>query len=288
MLLGSHLSIAGGLHKALESARAHGFNAVGLFLRNQRQWREPALTETAVEEFRRVRAQSGVQVVVAHGSYLANLAGYEPVREKSIAAIAGDLGRAARLGVEHLVLHPGWHHDEAEGIRRIADGINEAFERCGENSVRLLLETTSGSTGSIGGKFEHLAEILHLVASPRRLGVCLDTCHVFAAGYDIRTADAYERTMRQFDETIGLKNLLAVHLNDSLGGLGSRRDRHEHIGRGKIGREGFANVVRDSRLAAVPMILETPKGQDEKGRDWDDANAAVLRRLGRQGPRRKP
>jgi len=282
MLLGSHLSIAGGLHHALLAAGRYGFGTVAVFVRNQRQWHVPPLPASAVAEFRRVRRRLGIGPVVAHGSYLVNLAGDDEVRGKSVAATLADLERCGLLGIEYLVLHPGSRADADEGVRRIADALNEVLAACRFRRPRLLLETTAGAGHSIGGSFEQLAAILARLRRPRRVGVCLDTCHVFAAGYDLRTPRAYRRTLARFDRLIGLDRLGAIHLNDSLRGLGSRLDRHEHIGRGRIGRAGFAQFVRDRRLADVPMILETPKGLDDRGRDWDAVNAAVLRRLAGQ------
>jgi len=279
MLLGSHLSIAGGLHHALIAAERHGFGTVAMFVRNQLQWRVPRLSEAAVAGFRRVRRRLGIGPIVAHGSYLVNLAGDGIVRRKSIAATRADLDRCGRLGIEYLVIHPGSHADADEGVRRIADALNDVFAACRFRRPKVLLETTAGAGHCLGDTFEQLAAILARVRRPRRVGVCLDTCHVFAAGYDLRTPQAYRRTLGRFDRVIGLGRLGAIHLNDSPKPLGSRRDRHEHIGRGRIGRAGFAHIVRDRRLAGVPMILETPKGLDARGRDWDEINARTLRRL---------
>jgi deoxyribonuclease-4 len=319
MLLGSHLSIAGGLSNALREARRYHFATMAMFVRNQRQWACPPLTEEAVGEFRLLRRKLGIGPVAAHGSYLLNLCGEEEIRRKSIAALGEDLIRCERLGIDYLVIHPGSRADVKEGVRLIAEGLSEVMrgemEGAGdvgratglaapracctrnpriESAARvqpppprlsctpytmILLETTAGAGHSIGGRFEELAEVLSLVSPPERVGVCLDTCHVFAAGYDIRSPQAYAETMSRFDAAIGLARLKLVHVNDSKGDLGSRLDRHEHIGEGKIGLEGFANLVRDERLAAVPLILETPKGKDPRGRDWDRLNARALRGL---------
>ena len=279
MLIGAHLSIAGGMGKALEAAQAFGFETLGLFVRNQRQWRCRPLDEEQVESFRKLRRRTRIGPVVAHGSYLVNLAGSRDVRRKSIVAMREDLDRCGRLGIEYLVIHPGSHQTARAGIRLIAKALNALIAGCSHRRQKVLLETTAGGGRRIGSSFEQLAEILALLDRPRRFGVCLDTCHVFAAGYDIRTARAYERTMAAFDRTIGLGRLLAVHVNDSLRGLGSGIDRHSHIGHGCIGLRGFANLVNDARLADVPLILETHKGKDESGRDWDLVNAETLRAL---------
>lgn len=284
MRLGSHLSIAGGLHRALEAAAGYGFPVVALFVRNQRQWQAPPLRDEEVQTFRDARQACGIETVVAHGSYLVNLAGEGPVRKKSIAAVAEDLGRCGRLGIEHLVIHPGSAEDTQAGIGRIAAGIDEALRRARNSPATLLLETTAGQGNCIGHRFEHLADILGQAARTARLGVCLDTAHVFAAGYDLRTPQAGRKLLRQFDTVVGLERLKAVHVNDSLKPLGSRVDRHAHLGRGCIGREGFGWLVRSRKLPDVPLILETPKGEDPRGRDWDRVNAGLLRQLaGRQG-----
>lgn len=279
MLLGSHLSIAGGLDKVLLSAAEYGFQAVGMFVRNQLQWRAPPLDEQAVGTFRRTRRRLGIRAVVAHASYLVNLAGRADVRARSIAAMIEDLRRCARLGVEYLVLHPGSNPDGARGIGLIAAALNDIASATPRARPRILLETTAGQGDCIGHRFEQLGEILARLERPARFGVCLDTCHVFAAGYDLRSPRAYAEMMASFDREIGLAELRAIHLNDSKHGLGSRVDRHAHIGHGRLGRRAFAHIVNDPRLADVPMILETPKEKDGKGRDWDAINARTLRGL---------
>lgn len=303
MLLGSHLSIAGGLDRAPEAAGRYGFSTVALFVRNPRQWRVPPLGDEAVPRFIRARREAGVRSVVAHASYLLNLSAAAKVRGLSIRALAGELARCGRLGIEFLVLHPGSHPDEREGVELVAAGVDEAValadealaartDRAGVGAVRpgeedpsaaptLLLETTAGQGSSIGCRFEHLAGILARLGDEARVGICLNTCHVFAAGYDIRTPAAYHRTMEELDRLVGLDRVRAVHLNDSVGRLGVRVDRHAHIGFGRIGRAGFANIVRDPRLTDVPLILETPKGTDARGRDWDRHNADTLLALAR-------
>lgn len=283
MLLGAHLSIEGGLHNALIRAGRYGFKTVGMFVRNQVQWRVPPLPDAAVATFRRARRRLGISPVVAHGSYLVNLAGRYAVRRRSVTATLADVERCRRLGIEYLVLHPGSRPDAEEGIGLIADAVNEVLDRSPARRVKLLLETTAGMGSSIGHTFEQLAAILERIARPRRVGICADTCHLFAAGCDFRTPRAYRETMDRLDGTVGLDRLMAIHLNDAKQPLGSRVDRHEHIGRGRIGKAGFAHFVNDPRLAGVPMILETPKGKDPRGRDWDRTNAETLRNLVRGG-----
>ncbi len=281
MLLGSHLSIAGGMHKALIKARGYGFSTLAIFVRNQVQWRSSPLQPEAVETFRRTRSETGISPIVAHGSYLVNLAGRYAARRKSISAMLEDLRRCGQLGIEYLVTHPGSREDTSRGIVLVAEALGEILAAA-ESGPTILLETTAGQGNSIGCEFAQLAEILSRAACPQRLGVCLDTCHIFAAGYDIRTPQAWRNTMKLFDDEIGIDRLFAIHLNDSLRPLGSRVDRHAHIGKGEIGLGGFANLLGDDRLENVPMILETPKGKDAHGRDWDVINAAVLRQLERE------
>jgi len=278
-LLGSHLSIGGGVDRALTAASGYGFETVAMFLRNQVQWKCKALDDEAVARFKRVRKETGIKAVVAHGSYLVNLAGLAEVRRKSIRAMIEDLTRCGRLGVEYLVIHPGSRGDAAKGIDLIARALNDIFAACPHNRPKILLETTAGSGKTLGRSFEELASMMAAVDRPRRVGVCLDTCHVFAAGYDMRTGEACGAMLDEFDRVIGLGRLLAIHLNDSLKPLGSRVDRHAHIGQGEIGLAGFEALVNDKRLADVPMILETRKGLDEAGRDWDTVNAETVRGL---------
>ena len=278
MILGAHLSIAGGLEQALIKAGRYGFEAVALFLRNQRQWAAPPLSEQTVEVFRRLRRELNIRAVVAHGSYLLNLAGEGEVCRRSMDAMVDDLDRCRRLGIEDLVIHPGSCQDEQVGLERISRAVRELLERSAR-PVRVVLETTAGQGSCVGWRFEHLAEMIRRSGGSARVGVCIDTAHIFAAGYDIRSAEAYEQTMTQFERIVGLERLRVVHVNDSTRELGSRVDRHAHIGRGRIGLGGFRCLVNDPRLARVPLILETPKGEDERGRDWDIVNARRLRRL---------
>jgi deoxyribonuclease IV len=287
MKLGSHLSIAGDISRALTAADAYGFESVAIFLRNQRQWRSPELTDEVVKHFRAVRRTLNIAPIVGHGSYLVNLAGSDEIRAKSLPAVADELDRCGRLGVEYLVIHPGANPDLEAGIGLIADGLNKVMAACPHRRVKILLETTAGAGNAIGHRFEHLAEILRRLKRPTRFGVCLDTCHIFGAGYDIRTPKAYGRTMTDFDNIIGIDRLLAIHVNDSLKPLGSRRDRHAHIGAGEIGLKGFANLVNDPRLADLPMIMETPKGEGDDGPDMDTVNADTLRGLIRKPRKRR-
>ena len=279
MLLGCHLSIAGGAYRALESARRYGLSTVALFVRNQRQWRAPALADDQAALFQKTRGELAISPVIAHGSYLVNLAGEGKFSEPSAKATADELDRCGRMGIEFLVMHPGTHADAVAGISLLTDRLNQIVAACRHESVKVLLETTAGQGGNLGWSFEQLAEMLARLRPAKRFGVCLDTCHVFAAGYDIRTPQAYRRTMKQFDSIVGMDRLGVIHVNDSKRELGSRVDRHEHIGQGKIGLRGLANFVRDERLARTPFILETPKGLDPDGRDLDEINIATVRRI---------
>lgn len=286
MLIGSHLSIAGGMHNALLRAAGYGFRSVALFVRNQRQWRVPPLDRAAVRTFHAVREETGIGPVVAHGSYLVNLAGAPATRKQSVAATAADLRRCERLGIEYLVVHPGSHPDTATGIALIAAGLNAAVAAAGNTGPRILLETTAGQGNCIGHRFEHLAAILERLARPDRFGACLDTAHVFAAGYDIRTKAGWNRTMSAFENTVGVRQLRALHCNDTPCPLGSGKDRHAHLGAGRIGVAGFRAIVNDPRLRGRPCILETPKGTAPDGRDRDVINAAFLRDLDERTRRR--
>ncbi len=286
MKIGSHLSISGGAHRALQNAADLQLDCVGMFVRSHVQWASPPLSDQAVATFRRTRRRLGVGPVVAHASYLVNLAGRDEVRDKSIPAMVEDLTRCGRYGIEYLVLHPGSCPDEAEGIARIVDGLEQVFAACPHHRPKILLETTAGQGNCLGHRFEQLAEMLRHSRRRRRVGVCLDTAHVHAAGYDLRTARACRRTLEEFDRVIGLKKLLAVHLNDSKKPLASRVDRHEHIGLGLIGPRGFGWLMNEPALAEVPGILETPKERHPDGREWDEVNAALLRSMvkGRRNP----
>jgi deoxyribonuclease-4 len=280
-LFGAHMSVAGGLHNAVLAAQKYGCGTVQLFTKNANQWQARDLTEDEVQTFRRTLRGSGLRFPTAHDSYLINLASPdEAVYRKSLEAFVVEVQRAERLGLSYLVSHPGAHLESGEeaGLARVARALDEVHARCAGFRVRVLLETTAGQGTCLGHRFEHLARILALVADPARLGVCFDTCHVFAAGYALAPAAEYAATMRAFDKIIGLKRLLAFHVNDSLKPLGSRVDRHAHIGRGELGPEPFRLLVNDRRFRNRPMLLETPKEEgDEK--DMDVVNLALLRGL---------
>lgn len=275
------MSIAGGLDRAPLRGRQVGCDTIQLFTKSNRQWRAKRLSDREVEAFKANLEATGIGPAVAHDCYLVNLAAPRtPLWKKSVAAFRVELERAERLGIPYLVTHPGSHAGagEAEGIRRVAEALNvlrAALPRHG--GVQILLETTAGQGTSLGYRFEQLAAILEQVEQADRVGICLDTCHVFAAGYDIRSAEGYRKTLAEFTACLGLTRLKAIHLNDSKADLGSRVDRHEHIGEGCLGLEAFRRILNDPRLRRVPMILETPK--DDDCITADRRNLARLRRL---------
>jgi deoxyribonuclease-4 len=280
-LFGAHMSIAGGCHNAVAAALAHGCQTLQLFTKNSNQWDAPPLTDDAVRTFRAALRKSGLRYATAHDSYLINLASPdEALFRRSVEAFLIELQRAEQLGLRYLVMHPGAHmgSGEEEALGRVARALDEVHARCAGFKVKVLLETTAGQGTTLGHRFEHLARILALVAEPRRLGVCLDTCHVFAAGYPLAPAAEYEATLREFDRLIGLRRLRVFHVNDSKKPLGSRVDRHAHIGRGCLGLEPFRLLVNDPRFRDRPMILETPKEEDDNP-DMDAVNLGVLRKL---------
>lgn len=281
--LGAHVSVAGGLAKAVERGRAIEATALQVFTKQPQRWAEPDLADEEVEAFRSALEASPVRTVASHDSYLINLASEKPdLLEKSEAAFRAELARCVRLGIDHLVTHPGnaTGGDREAALERNARALGDALAAV-PGTTRVLVETTAGSGTALGWRFEELADLLAAVPGEvaDRLGVCLDTAHVFAAGYDLR-AD-YEGVMAELDRTVGLERLELVHVNDSRAGLGSRVDRHAHVGRGELGEEGFAGLMRDPRLREVPRVLETPKEDDATAADR--RNLAVLRRLAAGG-----
>ncbi|WP_310599516.1 deoxyribonuclease IV [Desulfobulbus sp.] len=265
-LLGAHQSIAGGLHLAFDRIERVGGEALQIFTANQRQWRTPPLQPEAVDRFRERWAQSKGMPVAAHASYLINLAGGADKAEQSVAGFTEELRRCLQLGIDLVVIHPGSYGGGGveAGVERAAHRLDLALERSGalDTGLKVLLETTAGQGTSLGSSFEELGWLLAASRFPEHLGICVDTCHIFAAGYDFRTAEGYARTMAQLERHVGLDRILLLHLNDSQKECGSRVDRHEHIGEGCIGREGFRLLLTDPRLAHLPMVLETDKGDD--------------------------
>ena len=268
--------------RAIERGAEVGCDAIQIFAGSSRQWRLRALPATEVRRWQRARRDLGVATVLAHGSYLVNLAALSAaLRERSRGALAREYRRCARLGIPNLVFHPGAHMGAGVdvGIARIAGAIDRILVDQPDNPTRLVLENTAGQGSSIGHDFAELGAIFAAVAEPERLGVCLDTCHAYAAGYDLSSSAGFERTMAAFEAAVGCRRLVAMHINDSKGELGSRVDRHQHLGRGELGLRGFLHVVNDSRLVGLPMVLETPKPAVHA----DAINLAILRALaGRQ------
>lgn len=265
MQLGAHMSIAGGLHLAFQRIQRVGGTVLQIFTRNQRRWHSPPLQRSDISSFRQAWSRWGHGSVAVHDSYLVNLGSRDAgVRKRSQEALAEELRRTRMLAIPWLVTHPGTHGGRGmkRGIDVYTRGLDLAISRSGTEGVTVLLETTAGQGASLGGSFENIGRIIDLSEHPSRLGVCLDTCHVFAAGYDLRTRSGLEKTLETFHRCIGLEKLHLLHLNDSMGGLGSRRDRHEHIGRGAIGLQGFEAVVTHPALSKIPGVLETPGGED--------------------------
>jgi deoxyribonuclease-4 len=286
--LGAHLSIAGGLPRAVDRAEASGCDALQIFTKSAGQWRARVIPDDEIALFRRRVRETKIGPVVAHNSYLINLAAADPeLRVRSIGALRDELDRAESLGLDGLVMHPGSYTSgtEAGGLRLIAEGLAEIFETRPDARTRVLLEHTAGQGTNLGHRFEHLAEIIERLGGTRRVGVCLDTCHLIAAGYDICSDAGYDATFRQFGEIVGFGRLKAFHFNDSKKPCGSRVDRHEHIGKGCLGLEPFRRILNDPRFAKLPMLLETPKLDTPQSRRLSDVdpldrkNLDVLRRL---------
>jgi deoxyribonuclease-4 len=259
------MSIAGGVGQALLRGQQIGCDTIQIFTKNNNQWRAKPLTDLEIRTYHDNRKRTGVWPVVAHDGYLINLA--SPQRDlyrKSLESLRTEVERAAALEIPFLIIHPGAHlgRGEADGIRRVVEALNTIFEHTNASSVMICLETTAGQGSTLGHRFEHLAVIREGIELKARVGVCMDTCHIFAAGYEIRGRKPYAQTMRQLDDVIGLEHVKCIHLNDSQRELGSRVDRHAHIGQGQIGLEGFRLLVNDPRFRHIPMILETPKGED--------------------------
>ena len=289
--LGAHLSIAGGLPRAVDRAAASGCDALQIFTKSAGQWRARELPDDEIALFRRRVQETGIHPVVAHNSYLINLAAADDLlRRKSIDALREELDRAEMLGLDGLVMHPGSFTTgtEADGLRLIAEGLAEILASRPDGRTLLLLEQTAGQGTNLGHRFEHLAAIIGMLNGSPRVGVCLDTCHLLTAGYDICSGAGYRETFRAFGAIVGFSRLKAFHLNDSKKPCGSRVDRHEHIGQGCLGLEPFRRILTDRRFRGLPMLLETPKLDTAESRRRSDVNPldrrnlAILRRLMRQ------
>lgn len=282
------MSVAGGVSKAVERARLHGCEALQIFTKNASQWKGKPLESAEVKAFRTAVDVAGIRPVVSHASYLINMATTSPVlRDQSIAALADELDRADALGLLGVVIHPGTctAGSEENALRLISESIQTALKARPRRGTMVLLEHTAGQGRTIGHRFEHLAAILeHLDGSPR-VGVCLDTCHLLASGYDITTADGYRGTFEAFGRIVGFERLKVFHGNDSKKPCGSRVDRHEHIGDGCLGVEPFRRLLRDPRFAGLPLLIETAKSRGAERPNqimvdpYDERNLGMLRRL---------
>lgn len=279
LLLGAQMSIAGGVHTAVERGERIGCTAIQMFVKNNNQWKGKPLTDHEISMYKSLLVKSGIGPVVVHDTYLINLCAKDRRNlRKSRAALKDELNRCERLGVPYLNFHPGAHvgRGEEDGVKLVAESLNLIHEQTKGYRVLSVIESTAGQGTSLGYRFEQIRSIIDAVDDMTRLAVCLDTCHVFAAGYDIGSERGYEQTLSDFDDIIGLKNLVAFHINDSKRELGSRVDRHEHIGKGRIGLVGFRLLMNDERFRRVPKILETDKGPDMKE---DIENMNVLKGL---------
>ncbi|MBI5178695.1 MAG: deoxyribonuclease IV [Nitrospinae bacterium] len=277
-LLGAHMPIAGGVEKAPLSGMQVGCTAMQIFTKSSNQWAAKKLEQKSLDAWFANMEKSGIGAVASHDSYLINLGSPEKLlREKSLAAFIEEMNRAELLKIPYLIFHPGSHVGSGEeaGLNAVADCMNRALNES-ESDVQLLIETTAGQGTNLGYTFEHIAFLIDAVKDKRRVGVCLDTCHVFAAGYELRTEEGYKETFKKFDKVIGLEHLKFFHINDSKKDFGSRVDRHEHIGKGFLGEKPFEFLMNDKRFAKVPMVLETPKGPDLKE---DMENLSLLRSL---------
>ncbi len=280
-ILGAHMSIAGGYYRAVQRARESGCDCVQIFTKNNNQWRAKPIKEEESSEFRKTMRDLKIKHPLAHASYLINLASPDAaLRKKSIEGMVVELERADKLGIRYVVVHPGSFttSDEDTGIEHVCNSLNAVHRQTANLNSRILLENTAGQGSNLGWRFEQLARMIKGTEKPQRLGVCFDTCHAFAAGYPLAPESMYEDTMRALKRAVGFRRVKAFHLNDSKQPFGSRRDRHEHIGRGEMGLDPFRILLNDPRWAKTPMYLETPKGTED-GQELDAMNLQVLRKL---------
>ena len=278
-LLGAHMSIAGGVGNAFLAGKKVDCDAIQIFTKSSRQWAAKPLEKEEIAQFHANRQETGIAAVVAHDSYLLNLGSPDAeLRKRSVAAFIDEMERCEVLGVTNLIAHPGAHvgAGEVEGIKTIAKSLDEVHKACPQFKVKVTLEITAGQGSNLGYRFEQIGAMIDATKESDRIRVCFDTEHAFAAGYDIRTKEGYDRTFSEFDDAIGIKLLAAFHLNDSKKAFHSRVDRHEHIGKGFIGVEAFRLLMNDKRFRGLPMCLETPKGPDLKE---DRDNLTLLRSL---------
>lgn len=278
MLLGVHVSIAGHIWESIGRAEALGCNVMQIFSRDPRQWRKSKIKAEDIREFRLRREKSGIKQVFIHIPYLINLASpYNVLYQGSLRAYIQDMKEAQDLGADYIVTHMGSHKEsgEKQGLKRITVALNRILDKTKDSSVGILLENTSGSGSWLGYKFEHQRQIIDGLENKKRVGICLDTCHAYTAGFDLSSPEGYLKTIEGLDRIVGLKRLKLVHLNDSRDELGSRADRHEHIGKGSLGLEAFRRIVNDPRLAGAAFVLETPKDSESA----DKNNLKAVRKL---------
>ncbi len=280
-ILGAHMSIAGGYYKAVGLANEAGCRCVQVFTKNNNQWKAKPITDEDVQKFQSALSEYEITHPLSHASYLINLASpNEELRQKSMDAFVIELERADQLGIPYVVMHPGSFttSSEAEGLDAIARSLDEIHQRIPDVHSKCLLENTAGQGSNLGNQFSHLKAIVGAVDAPERLGVCFDTCHAFAAGYALADKSDYEKTMDEIENTFSIDRIKAFHINDSKKPFGSRKDRHEAIGKGEMGLEPFRNLLNDERFRTVPKYLETPK-ESSNGVEWDRENLSTLRSL---------
>ncbi len=261
-LIGAHFSIAGGLENAIFQAASLGCNVLQLFTKSARTWKEKFPDKEAIKTFKTERGKANIEKVISHASYLINIASDDPEKlDQSIQALSNEMKRSAMLGIDYVVLHPGSYktQNESNGLEKASESLYRILKSLDEFSPQLVIETTAGQGTNLGYSFEQIAQILKRIDLPDQTGVCIDTSHIFAAGYDIRDETSYTRTMKDFNDIIGFDHLSVLHLNDSKTEFGSKKDRHEHIGNGFIGSNAFKFIMTDTRLKTIPKILETPK-----------------------------
>lgn len=276
---GAHMSISGGIEKSIERIMSVDGTALQIFSKNQRQWKSKPLEQKQIDAFKAACAEWGEYPIAVHDSYLINLGSpKEDGIEKSVVSFAHELERAEQLGIPYVVMHPGAHLGSGvdAALERVAKNLDRAFAESGTKHVMVLLENTAGQGTTLGRSFAELGSIIAHSSNKDRLGVCIDTCHAYAAGYDLATESGYAATFAELEQEVGIDRLKFMHLNDSKGELGSHLDRHTHIGEGHLGTDAFARLVNDPRLKDVPMVLETPKGEDLED---DRRNLGVLRGL---------
>jgi deoxyribonuclease IV len=284
-LLGAHFSTAGGLENAIYRAAEYECTTLQIFTKSGRTWKEKELSIDEINRFKKAKRETGISRIISHASYLINIASNDIEKyQKSKNALKNELLRSSKLGIESLVLHPGSHLNQGEnkGIDLVVKTINSIFSENKEISIRLVLETTAGQGTNLGYSFEQLGKLINKTKDTAKVGVCIDTCHIFTAGYDLSSHDATRRTFEKFDSIIGLEHLSVLHLNDSLNKLGSKKDRHAHIGKGFIGEDAFTFIMQDSRLTEIPKIIETPKNDaGDDTRDMDMVNLEKLQKAGK-------